>query len=61
MSTHVPTIAAHATIRWCRCGLLDRHPEAGHQVEIGMGWSPVSVYGLPGLTEQRVVEASGGR
>jgi hypothetical protein len=61
MSTHVPTIAAHANIRWCRCGLADRHPEADPQVETNRGWSPASVYGLPGLTLQRTVEPNGGQ
>jgi hypothetical protein len=61
MSTHVPTIAAHAIIRWCRCGLVDRHPEADPQAETNKGWSPASVYGLPGLTKQRTAETNGGQ
>jgi hypothetical protein len=61
MSSHLPTIAAHASIRWCRCGQVDRHREAGHQVETAEGWSLGSVFGLPGLNEQRKAESNGGQ
>ena len=61
MSTHVPTIESHAHIRWCRCGMVDRHREAGRQPGSDEGWLPAFVSELPGLTEQAAADDRGGR